>query len=278
MKLRELAHTVSYGGEDRLVVDDGTVLAWAEREKIPPWEAQNSFLEEGVLPLRYLKNLQGIDLSDQQRLGRSSVFICGCGGLGGVIAQLLARCGVGHLRIADGDRFELTNCNRQWFCHSGSLGRSKARAGAEQLAAMNPLIRIEALEDTFRSETAAVMLDGADAAMDALDNLETRFFLEEACRARGIPLVHGAVAGWWGQLVTLLPDSRCSLSDLYGGRKRRDPAEEAMGVLGVTASLVGSLQAMEALRLLLHRPPAYADRFVYFDGDSGLIHAMALSP
>ncbi len=268
---------VVYGGRDVWVVEDADLLEWARKNRRAPWEAQREALRNGVVPARYLKNLWTLNREDQSALAESAVLVCGCGGLGGVAAQLLARAGVGHIVLGDADAFQPSNLNRQWFAHALNIGRPKALAAAEECRRINPLIRVTAVEESFGTDNADRFLDGCHAAVDALDNLESRFALEKACRDRRIPWVHGAVAGWFGQIATFLPGSSLSLEAVYGGRRQRSEAEQDLGVPGPTPAVIGSLQAMEILRLLTGRPPAYAGRLLYFDGETGTFHLIPLA-
>lgn len=268
---------LSYGGRTVRIAEDADLLAWAGLQGLAPWEAQEQALEQGILPLRYLKNLWALSFEEQRKLAASAVFVCGCGGLGGVVAQLLARAGVGHLILADPDAFCPSNLNRQWFAHSENIGQPKAAEAAQGCRRINPLIRVAAFQEPLDLENAERLLIGCRAAVDALDNLEGRFVLEKACRSLGIPWVHGAVASWFGQIATFLPSSPIGLEAVYGRRRERTQAEQDLGVLGPTPAVIGSLQALEVLRILTGRPPAYAGRLLYFDGDTGASHLIPLA-
>ncbi|MEJ5363935.1 MAG: HesA/MoeB/ThiF family protein [Desulfosoma sp.] len=269
--------TVVYGGRSVRVIQDADLLRWAAENNLEPWEAQREALGSGILPYRYLKNLWTLNFEDQQALSQSTVFVCGCGGLGGVSAQLLARAGIGHLILCDADAFYPTNLNRQWFANAENLGRPKAEEAAEGCRRINPLIRVTAIQQPLERENADRILENCQVAVDALDNLKSRFVLEQACRNRRIPWVHGAVAGWLGQVATFLPDSPVGLEAVYGERRDRTEAEQDLGVPGPTPAVIGSLQAMEVLRLLTGRPPAYAGRLLYFDGETGTTHGIPLA-
>ncbi len=271
-----MAFSSDESGETRLVLDDRSLLDWSEREGISPCEAQIEALEEGIIPLRYLKNFSALDLHQQACICKSCALICGCGGLGGVLINLLARVGVGKLRLVDGDSFAPTNVNRQWLCDSYSLSQPKVLVAARQVRAINPLIDAEAFNVILDETNAENLVRGSDLVLDALDNLQGRFLLAEAAHRLGIPFLHGAATGWWGQVSTFMPDSALDLKAIYGDRKTRDPAEIAMGVLGPAPSVIASLQAFEAIRLLCRRGPAYANRLVYFDGESGTMERIQL--
>ncbi len=269
MDLKQRAEKPPAQGGTRLVIDDRPLLEWAAEQGVSPRGAQILALRQEILPVRYLKNFEAIGFPGQIRLCESTALVCGCGGLGGVIIQLLARAGVGQLRLVDPDVFVASNLNRQWMSDTAVLGRSKAATAAERVRAINPLVEVEAHAVELDVNNAFELLNGIGLAIDALDNLTARFDLEAGAVRRSIPFIHGAVAGWWGQISTFMPGSDHSLTEIYGARRQRDPAEEAMGVLGPTAAVVGSLQAMEAMRILTGREPAYKDRLLYFDGETG---------
>ncbi len=253
----------------QLVIEDAPLIEWAKTRGIPPSQAVIAALERSILPVRYLKNCSALKLSEQLRICRSRVLICGCGGLGGVLASLLGRAGVGFLRLVDGDQFAPSNLNRQWFCDAESLGRNKAETARDRILKINPLLKVEAVPNHFRDSNAPQILDSIDLVLDALDNLPSRFLLFESARRAGLPFVHGAVAGWWGQVTTFMPGSAAHLDQVYGEHRHRSEAEEGLGVLGPAAALIGSIQSMEALRLLAGLSPAYAGSLLYYDGESG---------
>jgi molybdopterin-synthase adenylyltransferase len=276
LELIDRAYRRDESGESRLVIEDGELMEWALQRDIAPHVAQLDALRAGIMPLRYLKNLSAISLPEQTRICRSRVLICGCGGLGGVLINLLARVGVGVLRLVDGDTFSASNLNRQWLCDTHHLTQPKARVGEQQVRAINPLVEVEAFAEFLDETNAERRIDGMDLVLDALDNLSGRFLVAEAAHRLGVPFIHGAATGWWGQVSTFLPDSPLTLAAIYGVRRSRDPAEIAMGVLGPAPSVIGSLQAFEAIRLLSGRQPAYANRLLFFDGESGVAEMVAL--
>ncbi len=276
MSIFDRAYRVDFLGKPQLVVDDDHLLGWAAERGVAPVMAPLEALESGIIPLRYLKNFRALSLEEQMGICRSRVLICGCGGLGGILISLLARAGVGHLRLVDGDAFVPSNLNRQLLCDTSGLSRSKAMVAAEQAGAINPLIEIEAIAHRLDETNADVLADGSDLVLDALDNLEGRFVLARAAQRREVHFVHAAVAGWWGQISTFPPGSPLDLRNVYGERRSRDPAEDSVGVLGPTAAIIGSLEALEALRILSGRGPAYAGRLLYFDGESGRMEIIPL--
>jgi molybdopterin/thiamine biosynthesis adenylyltransferase len=273
MELRELAQDIQYHGVSRTVIGDGPLLTWARKCQLTPWEAQDAALRQGLILERYLSHGDSLDLAQQVRLCEARVLVCGCGGLGGVLINLLARAGVGFLRLVDGDVFAPANLNRQWFCDTASLGLPKAQVCAARLQDLNPFTRVEAINEPLIEGNALALMANIDLALDALDNIAGRLILGRMARECQIPFIHAAVAGWCGQVSTFLPDSRRRLTDIYGGRQERDVAEMATGIIGTTATLLGSLQAAEAIRLLIGQPPAYADGLFYLDSERTLTEA-----
>lgn len=274
--LADRAYTVDYLGTAERVVEDAPLLAWAQENHLSSAAAQVEALRQGILPLRYARNFWALSLLEQQRLCSSTVLVCGCGGLGGIVIQLLARAGVGRLRVVDGDIFVPSNLNRQLLCDTQHLAEPKAQVAARTVRAVNPLVEVEVTLEPLDEENAGELIAGADLALDALDSIPARFVLADAARRRRVPLIHAAVAGWWGQLSTLVPDSRCDLTSIYGERRVRDASEQALGVLGPMAATIGSMEALEAIRILSGRPAAYGSRLLYFDGETGCMEIVPL--
>lgn len=203
--------------------------------------------------LRYLRNHDAISEAEQAILAQKRVLVVGCGGLGGYAIECLARIGVGHLRVVDGDVFDETNLNRQLLSSSMNLGRPKTLAAQQRVMAVNPLVEVEAFQTLLIAENAVPLLDGCDVAVDALDNIPSRLVLQQAARSAGIPLVHGAVAGWIGQVCVVQPGQDL-LNSLYPNSTDTQGEEQETGTLSFTAALTASWQAAETVKLLLGKP------------------------
>ena len=203
--------------------------------------------------LRYLRNHDAISEAEQAILAQKRVLVVGCGGLGGYAIECLARIGVGHLRVVDGDVFDETNLNRQLLSSSMNLGRPKTLAAQQRVMAVNPLVEVEAFQTLLTDENAVPLLDGCDVAVDALDNIPSRLVLQQAARSAGIPLVHGAVAGWIGQVCVVQPGQDL-LNSLYPASTDNQGEEQETGTLSFTAALTASWQAAETVKLLLGKP------------------------
>ena len=202
---------------------------------------------------RYLRNHDAISEEEQQTLGTKRVLVVGCGGLGGMVIECLARIGVGHLRVVDGDVFEESNLNRQLLSSRMNLGRPKTLAAQQRVMAVNSLVEVDAVQENLTAENALELLAECDVAVDCLDNIPSRLVLQQAAKAAGIPMVHGAVAGWLGRICVIQPGEDL-LNLLYPGTEEAQGEELKAGTLSFTAALTASWQAAETVKLLLGKP------------------------
>jgi len=198
---------------------------------------------------RFLRNIPAITEAEQTLLGQKTVVVVGCGGLGGYLIEYLARVGVGAIRCIDGDRFEESNLNRQLLCTVSRLGMGKAAAAAERIREIDPQIRAEACPVFLTAENACSLIAGCDAVFDALDGIEARRLLAEACAEAGIPYIYGAIAGWVAQAAVCLPGDRL-LDALYPA----DAVIRDKSVLSFTPALCAAMQVSLCVRLLTGRP------------------------
>ncbi len=192
----------------------------------------------------------------QARLAAAMVVVVGVGALGGTSAQLLARAGVGRLRLVDPDRPSLQNLHRQMLYNEAdaAAGLPKVQAAARCLAGVNSEVGVEAIEAALTPDNARQLLVGADLVLDGLDNPQGRWALNQACWELGIPWVHAGLAGAAGQLLVVRPGRGPCLA-CWTNRPGRGEASFAgaasHGVIGPLPACLGSLQAAEALKLLL---------------------------
>ena len=205
--------------------------------------------------------------SGQERLARARAVVVGAGGLGGTVALLLARAGVGRLRLVDPDRVSLDNLHRQLLYSEddAAQGLPKAQAGARALRAANGEIEVEGLEEELGPENAARLLAGAQVALDCLDRVRPRRVLNQACLELGIPWVHGGVVGARGQVAVVRPGlTPCFECWFPQGASTRETAA-TVGVIGPAAAWVASLQAVEAIKLLLEDYASLLDGLLTVD-------------
>lgn len=204
--------------------------------------------------LRYSRQilLAQVDIDGQLRLKHSRVLIVGLGGLGSPVALYLAAAGVGELHLADFDSVELTNLQRQIMHDSAAIGMSKVDSAVVRLQALNPQVALVTHRQALDEDSLAQAVAAVDLVLDCSDNFATREAVNAACVAAGKPLVSGAAIRLEGQLSVF--DPRDSLSPcyhcLYGHGSDAELTCSEAGVLGPLVGLVGSLQALEALKLL----------------------------
>lgn len=187
----------------------------------------------------------------QERLRRSKAVVIGLGGLGTVSALYLALAGVSHLRLVDQDTVELNNLHRQVLYGMGSLRYPKAEAAAERIGQVNPEVKVEPIPANVRESNVNDVIKGMNCVVDGLDNMRTRYLLNRACADQKIPYVFGAAIGIEGNLsVFAPPETPCLECVLPNLDDRYLPTCDVRGVLGATTGIIGSLQAMEAIKLL----------------------------
>ncbi len=200
---------------------------------------------------RYARNMKTLSLEENNSLKHFKVCVVGCGGLGGYIIEELGRIGIGSITAVDGDVFEESNLNRQLLSSVDNLGNSKAEAAEFRMRKVNPMIKVTAVCKRLDMKNGPDILAGHDIVLDALDNIESRLTLEKLAEQAQIPLVHGAIAGWFGQVTTILPGDR-TLSLLYPADESRG-IEKELGNPSFTPALVASIQVAEAVKLLIRR-------------------------
>ncbi len=223
---------------------------------------------------RYSRNMTALSEEECAKLAGSKVAIVGCGGLGGLVIEALARIGVGHLRVIDGDVFEASNLNRQLLCTEDALGREKAVVASERVKAINSTVEVETIVAMLGEANAAALLYGADCVVDCLDNLEARFWMAHACQSLGIPVVYGAIAGWFGQICTVYPGDPSFVS-IYG-EPFGESQHKKLGNLPFTAYSISSFQSAEAVKVLLGRSGQIRNRLLMVDLLDGSVDDMEL--
>lgn len=200
----------------------------------------------------------------QRKLCNSSIAIIGAGGLGSPVALYLAAAGIGHLRIIDNDRVDLSNLQRQVIHTTGDVDKEKAISAKEKLAAINPDVEVESVCEYFSTENASALLNGCDIAIDATDNLGSKFLINDSCVALGLPFVHGAINQFSGNVMTVLPGT-ATLRDLFPSATSDMKTSSCDGVLGAIPGIIGSIQAAEALKYVLGIGELLVNKVLTFD-------------
>ncbi|MEX0623774.1 ThiF family adenylyltransferase [Saccharospirillum sp.] len=204
--------------------------------------------------LRYSRHilLPQVDIVGQQRITNSRVLVLGAGGLGSPILLYLAAAGVGELLIADGDRVDETNLQRQIVHRTESVGAKKTSSARATLAELNPDVHVTEIDNDLDEASILAWARGCDAVVIGTDNFSSRYAANRACMALGIPLISGAAIGLSGQLSVFdfrRDDSPC-YSCLFPDGQDDDVTCATAGVLGPVVGIVGSVQAVETLKIL----------------------------
>jgi molybdopterin/thiamine biosynthesis adenylyltransferase len=229
-----------------------TRTAAAAREPAPAPGLSEAEME------RYSRQLVLPEWTEQAQLALrdASVLVIGAGGLGGPVALHLAGAGVGRLGIADADAVELSNLHRQHLHFTPDLGVPKAESAAAKLRFLNPEILVEPYQVRLGPENAAALVETQDLVVDCSDSFATRYAVNAACCAAGIPLVEGGVVGWSGLVMTIWPGASACYRCAFPAAPEDAPSCAEAGIAGPAAGVIGSLQALEALKLLsgAHQP------------------------
>jgi adenylyltransferase/sulfurtransferase len=219
--------------------------------------------------LRYARHLSlpGVGRDGQARLKAARVAVIGAGGLGSPAALYLAAAGVGTLGLVDFDRVDVTNLQRQVLHGTGGVGRPKVLSGAERLADLNPHVRVIPIEERLTAANTREILRDFDVVVDGSDNFPTRYLVNDVCVWLGTPLVYGSIFRFEGQVSVFHaregPCYRCLYAEPPPPELVPNCAEG--GVLGVLPGIIGSVQALEAIKLVLGEGTPLIGRLVVFD-------------
>ena len=218
---------------------------------------------------RYARHLVLRDIggAGQQALKSARVAVIGAGGLGSPVIAYLAAAGVGTIGVVDNDTVSLSNLQRQIVHRTEDVGTGKAANAGRFVAAMNPFVKVVPHDVRLDESNASEVLAGYELVIDGTDNFETRRVVALAAEGLGLPLVSGAVSMWDGQVTVFLPGGR-RFADLYPVTPDAAdvPSCEAVGVLGAVTGVIGTLMAMEAIKLITGAGDVLAGRLILYDG------------
>jgi len=243
---------------------DGLPVATPRRDGDPDWER---YARQLVLP--------EVGATGQRRLQDARVLLVGAGGLGSPAALYLAAAGVGHLTLVDDDRVERSNLQRQVLHRDADAGAAKVCSGVAALRALNPTVEVTGRDVRLTADNARELLAGQHVVIDGSDNFATRYVLNDACVALGLPLVHGSVFRFEGQVSVFWPARPGEPGPCYRCLHPEPPPPELApscaeaGVLGVVPGIIGVLQATETLKLLLGAGVPLVGRLLHYDGLRG---------
>jgi len=206
--------------------------------------------------------IEGFGEEGQEKLKRARVFIAGAGGLSAPVSTYLVAAGVGVIRIVDHERVELSNLNRQVLHWERDIGRRKVESVTEKLKKLNQEVTIEAVAEMITDANISQLVAGFDLIVDAMDNLETRYLLNKAALDQNIPFFHGAIYGFEGRAMTIIPGETACLRCVYRGVT----AKGKFPVIGVTPAVIGCIQATEVIKYIVGIGKLLTNRLLVYDG------------
>jgi len=198
----------------------------------------------------------------QEKLKRSRVAIAGAGGLGSPIAIYLTAAGIGMIRMIDHEQVALSNLNRQILHWEEDIGRKKIDSARTKLKNLNRAVEIETIAETITEGNVSQLVDGCDVIVDAMDNLPTRYVLNRCAIEKKVPFFHGAVNGFEGRAMTILPGKTACLRCMSRG----PVPQEKFPVIGVAPAVIGSIQATEVIKYLVGIGKLLTNRLLIYDG------------
>jgi len=209
--------------------------------------------------------IKDIGQEGQQKLADARVLVVGCGGLGAPVLYYLTAMGIGHIGLCDNDVVSMSNLNRQVLFTTADIGAPKTKAADLRIKALNPNLKTAVYQQTMDMELAQSIISDYDIVVDCLDNFETRFILNDACIAVGKPFIHAGVDEYYGQLMTVIPGKSPCLRCLFPDGVKSKSSKIPIGLIGPVPGVLGSMQALEAAKLILGKQTA-SDGLITFDG------------
>ena len=213
---------------------------------------------------RYARQIMLFGEAAQQRLKTARLFVAGAGGLGSPLCTYLAVAGIGHLRLVDFDRIELSNLNRQILHWDKDLNRLKIESAQEKLRQINPSIEIEVFSDRIDESNVESLVGEADGIVDCMDNFPTRYVLNGVAIRKRIPFFHAAISGLEARVTTFVPGETACLRCLFPDVA---PPSETFPVLGATPGIAATIQAMEVIKYFTGYGTLLKNRMLVFDGE-----------
>lgn len=210
--------------------------------------------------------LEEIGFTGMEKLRNATVCVVGAGGIGNPVATLLCAMGVGKLRIIDRDVIEISNLHRQHLYSEDDIGKVKVEVAAERLQKINPAVQIEAMPISVTKYNAESVVEGSDVVIDALDSIEARYALNDACLKHKLPFIYAGALGMLGSLCTILPSQSACLRCIFPQLAEEDmPTCSTEGVHPSILYMIGGLQVSEAVKIITGQKPSLVDKLLYID-------------
>jgi len=229
-----------------------------------------SFTEDQIT--RYSRHilLPEVGGKGQKKLAQAKVFVVGAGGLGSPVALYLAAAGIGTIGLIDSDVVDMSNLQRQVLHYTPDVGRAKVLSAKEKIEVLNPDVKVETYEVRFSTENALEFIKPYDIVIDGVDNFPAKFLINDACYFAEKPLIHGGILRFEGRVFSIIPHKSACYRCIF---KQPPPAglvpscQEA-GIIGVVAGIIGTIQATEAIKLILGIGQPLTDRILDFDAQN----------
>jgi thiazole biosynthesis adenylyltransferase ThiF len=211
--------------------------------------------------------LKDVGVEGQMKLFDAKVLIIGAGGLGSPVALYLAAAGVGTIGIADADRVDLSNLQRQVIHHTPDVGKPKVESAAEKMRAINPDVQVRTYHEFVRAANIREIIRGYDFVIDGTDNFAAKFLINDACVLEKIPFSHGGILRFDGQTMTVKPGESACYRCLFTAPppKGAVPTCSEAGILGAVAGMLGTIQAAEALKFITGAGELLTNALLVFD-------------
>jgi adenylyltransferase/sulfurtransferase len=223
--------------------------------------------------LRYGRQIMLFGEDAQRRLKATCLFVGGAGGLGSPVCTYLAVAGIGHLRIVDFDRAELSNLNRQILHWDEDVGKLKVESAREKLARINPSIEIEISSEKIDESSAETLVGEADGIVDCMDNFPTRYLLNRTAVRKRIPFFHAAIYGFEARATTFVPGETACFRCLF---HEAPPPSGAFPVVGAAPGVAATIQVMEIIKYFTGYGEPLKDRLLIFDGEAAAFREFKL--
>lgn len=224
--------------------------------------------------------LKEIGVKGQKKIMNGSVLIIGAGGLGAPAAMYLAAAGVGRIGIADADVVDLSNLQRQVIHTTGDLGKPKVESAKETMLAINPYVEVETYHEFLTSKNILDIIKKYDFVLDGTDNFPAKFLINDACVMADKPFSHAGILRFKGQLMTVIPHETPCYRCVFHTMPPKDaiPSCKEAGVVGAMAGVIGSLQALEAIKFLTGAGDLLTGKLLTFDALKMKFHTVTLPP
>jgi molybdopterin/thiamine biosynthesis adenylyltransferase len=254
-----LERVVSEAGSKEISIEK--VESISKKTKVPPRFIEWFTLEKGIVPSRYQRNIGSLGIEGQKKLLESSAIVVGLGGLGGFVCEHLARAGAGKISGIDPDVFDQTNLNRQLFADSGNIGKKKTIEAGKRIKKINASVEYKGYSKRFSRAGNKIWQQG-NIVFDCLNNISDRLLLAKKCSEANLPLIHSAIAGWYGQVAVVWPQSHI-IDRIYS--LRSEGLEKKLGTPVWTAATAAGIMTAGGIKVLLGKIARGENKILCFD-------------